>query len=259
MNAPLFCARGLSFSVQGRQLLRNFDLAVQPGELVGILGRNGTGKSTFLNLATGELQASSGSIELFAMPLERHKVKALAGRRAVLAQTTALAFDYSVLEVVLLGRLPHQTAGSVERDHEIAMACLAKVEMANAKDRGYLSLSGGEQQRVHFARVMAQIYDDGLPRMLFLDEPTNNLDLRHQHQTLQWVKEFTASGSAAVAVLHDLNLAAQYADRVVILKDGAVLANGAPGTVLTQAIIQEAYDVQVTVSRHPLKDCPLIA
>ncbi|WP_407713730.1 heme ABC transporter ATP-binding protein [Comamonas testosteroni] len=259
MNDPLFCARSLSFSVQGKPLLSNFDLDVQPGELVAILGRNGTGKSTFLNLATGELLASSGSIELFSAPLESHKVKALAGRRAVLAQTTALAFDYSVLEVVLLGRLPHQHASSADKDHEIAMACLAKVEMANAKDRGYLSLSGGEQQRVHFARVMAQIYEADRPRLLFLDEPTNNLDLRHQHQTLQWVKEFTSSGSAAVAVLHDLNLAAQYADRIVILKDGSILANGEPNSVLTQDIIQAAYDVHVTVSRHPHKSCPLIA
>jgi iron complex transport system ATP-binding protein len=259
VKAPLFSAKRLSYSINGKPLLRNFSLDVFPGELVVILGRNGTGKSTFLNLATGELKPSTGTIDVFARPLEEQAPKALATRRAVLAQATALAFDYSVLDVVLLGRLPHQKTASADEDRTIALECLSTVEMLEYRDRGYLSLSGGEQQRVHLARVLAQIHGAGSERLLFLDEPTNNLDLRHQHQTLRLVKELTQAGSGAVAVLHDLNLAAQYADRVVLLKHGSMLVCGTPDEVLTEANIHSAYDFSVTVGRHPLKHCPLVA
>lgn len=259
MKAPLFSAKRLSYSINGKPLLKQFSLDVFPGELVVVLGRNGTGKSTFLNLATGELKPSAGTIDVFARPLEEQSTKVLATRRAVLAQATALAFDYSVLDVVLLGRLPHQRTASVDEDRTIALDCLSKVEMSEYRDRGYLSLSGGEQQRVHLARVLAQIQGQGGERLLFLDEPTNNLDLRHQHQTLRLVKELTQCGAGAVAVLHDLNLAAQYADRVVLLKNGAMLVCGTPDEVLTEANIHSAYDFPVTVGRHPLKRCPLVA
>lgn len=259
MNHPLLSARNLSYSINGKQLLRGFSLDVMPGEFVVILGRNGAGKSTLLNLVTGELNPTLGTVSVFTKSLELHHPRQLATRRAVLAQATPLAFDYSVLDVVLLGRLPHQASSTGDEDLDIAMHYLAKVEMTAACERGYLSLSGGEQQRVHIARVLAQVHGQGLPRLLFLDEPTNNLDLRHQHHTLRLVKELTGDGSGAVAVLHDLNLAAQYADRIAMLKGGEVLVSGTPDEVLTEAHILDAYEFPVAVSRHPTKGCPLIA
>lgn len=259
MTAPLLSTDNLSYSINNKELLRGISLEVMPGEFLVILGRNGAGKSTLLNLVTGEIRPTLGSVSIFDKSLELYPLRQLATRRAVLAQSTPLSFDYSVLEVVLLGRLPHQGSSSRDEDLAIAKHYLAKVEMNQAYDRGYLSLSGGEQQRVHIARVLAQVHGQDLPRLLLLDEPTNNLDLRHQHQTLRLVKELTKDGSAAVAVLHDLNLAAQYSDRIAMLKGGQMLVIGTPDQVLTEKYIHDAYDFPVAVSRHPSKNCPLIA
>lgn len=259
MKPSLLVTRQLSFLASGREIFKNFSLSVHAGEFVAVLGRNGAGKSTFLNLVTGELEPSSGSIEIFGKPLRGWGLKDLAQRRAVMPQATALNFDYSVLEVVLLGRLPHQKQGSAELDRMIALDCLARVEMLDAKDGGYLQLSGGEQQRVHLARVLAQVHADaGIPRLLFLDEPTSSLDLRHQHQMLSLVNELKQSGVGVVAILHDLNLAAQYADRVAILSNGSLRALDTPNAAMTEENIYAAYNHSVMVSRHPLKDCPLI-
>jgi ABC-type hemin transport system, ATPase component len=257
---PLLTAEGLTYRVAGKALVSGVDLQIGAGEFVAVIGRNGAGKSTLLNLVVGELPAAEGRVTLFGQSSGRLAPRDLARRRAVLAQHTPLEFDYRVLEVVLLGRIPHQRhGGETPGDTEIARECLARVDLRGFEERRYLTLSGGEQQRVHLARVLAQIKTVGeAPRLLFLDEPTSSLDIAHQHHLLDVAKALNEEGVGVFAVLHDLNLAAQYADRVLVLAEGRVVASGPPAEVLTEAILWEAFRFPVLVMRHPEVDCPLI-
>ena len=257
MNGEVLSVNGLDISVSGRRLLNRVGLALKGGELVVIVGRNGAGKSTLLRHISGEI-ASRGDIRVFGQQLAGLKVRELARRRAVLAQHTRLDFGYEVEEVVLLGRIPHQQRQvETEDDRRIARAALERVGLADLAGRDYLTLSGGEQQRVHLARVLAQLSgaDGGL---LLLDEPTSSLDIAYQHQVLRLSRELGQDGIGVLAVLHDLNLAAQYADRLVMLGEGGVIAYGSPEEVLTPETIGRAFGHEVLVIRHPTKNFPLV-
>lgn len=256
---PVLEAEGLDYSVAGRELLTRIRFRLMGGELLAVLGRNGAGKSTLLKHLTGELGRSG--VQLFGRPLREHPPTELARRRAALPQQTTLTFASEVLDVVLLGRIPHGRR-ETERDRDIARAALERVGLAGFEARNILTLSGGEQQRVHLARVLAQLWqaEDGppTPRVLLLDEPTSSLDLAHQHATLRLARELCGEGVGVLAVLHDLNLAAQYADRVLVLAGGRVTALGTPEEVLTPAVIEEAFGHRVAVTPHPCLKCPLI-
>ena len=264
MSYSLLDVKSLSCHIGEKMLLSNVDVALAPGEFLVVIGRNGAGKSTLLKHAVGEMHSAQGKIDIFGQALAAHPPRELAKKRAVLAQSTPLHFDYQVLEVVLLGRIPHQKR-QVETiaDIKIAHDCLMRVGLEGYEERDYLTLSGGEQQRVHLARVLAQIEhtpgETHQPeRLLFLDEPISSLDIAHQHEVLDLAKQLTTEGVGVFAILHDLNLAAQYADRIVILSQGKVLATGTPTQVLTQETLYEAFQYHVHVARHPNLDCPLI-
>jgi iron complex transport system ATP-binding protein len=197
-------------------------------------------------------------------PIERARV------RAVMPQESTLAFPFTVLEVALMGRLPHLRGAEVARDYEVAFLALEAVEARLLAERLYPTLSGGEKQRVQLARVLAQIWEPAdssqrqgeregqRERFLLLDEPTSNLDLAHQHSTLAVARRLAAGGVGVLVVLHDLNLAAQYGDRIVMLKDGRVAQTGRPHDVLTRETILEVFGVEAVVTAHPLFDCPLV-
>ncbi|ADV65905.1 heme ABC transporter ATP-binding protein [Deinococcus maricopensis] len=252
---PSIDVHALHATIAGRTLLEDITFSVQAGELLAIVGRNGAGKSTLLKHLTGELRARG--VQLFGLPLERHAPARLARQRAVLPQNTPLTFAYDVLDVVLLGRLPHGR-GETPADRDIARACLDRVGLSGFEGRNILTLSGGEQQRVHLARVLAQLHGTPGPRALLLDEPTSALDLAHQHAALRTALSLCDEGVAVIAVLHDLNLAAQYARRVLMLDAGRVRAWGTPHDVLTPAHIQAAFGHPVLVTPHPCLQCPLI-
>ncbi|WP_081908998.1 heme ABC transporter ATP-binding protein [Deinococcus sp. YIM 77859] len=259
-GAPLVEVADLTCSVSGRELLQRVTFALKGGELLAVLGRNGAGKSTLLGHLTGELVGEG--VQLFGHPLHAYSRSALARRRAALPQQTALTFAHEVLDVVLLGRIPHGRR-ETEQDRAVARAALERVGLAGFAHRDILTLSGGEQQRVHLARVLAQLWVDPAEpqkpaRVLLLDEPTSSLDLAHQHATLRLARDLCAEGVGVIAVLHDLNLAAQYADRVLIVSQGRVTALGTPEEVLTPAIIEEAFGHRVAVTPHPCLKCPLI-
>ncbi|QIP30704.1 heme ABC transporter ATP-binding protein (plasmid) [Deinococcus radiodurans] len=245
----------LSYSVAGRELLSKLKFHLQSGEMLAVLGRNGAGKSTLLKHLTGELGKSG--VELFGQPLRDIKPAEAAKRRAVLPQQTPLSFAYEVLDVVLLGRIPHGQRETVQ-DRAIAAACLERVGLSGYETRDVLTLSGGEQQRVHFARTLAQLHGVIGERVLLLDEPTASLDLAHQHATLRLARELCREGVGVLAVLHDLNLAAQYADRVLMLAEGHVIACDHPAVALTPESIRTAYGHEVLVTQHPCLNCPLI-
>lgn len=257
----MLAARDITVRIGGRPIVDNVTARVEPGKVLAVLGPNGAGKSTLLRVLSGEIEPCSGGVTLDGTPVTRANNRDHARRRGVMPQSSALNFPFTALEVVLMGRIPHQSRGvESRRDVEIASAALRRADVRHLAERSYPTLSGGEQQRVHFARVLAQIWDapaDG-GRYLLLDEPTSSLDLAHQHETLSIARRLASDGAGVAAVLHDLNLAAEYADEIMLLKNGRLHAEGSPASVLTSRNIEEVYGLPAVVQRHPYLDCPLV-
>jgi len=241
-------------------LVQGVSAAVRPGRLTAVVGPNGAGKTTLLRVASGEMTPSSGSVHFDGQPLASLPAREQARRRAVLPQHSRLRSSFCVLEVVLMGRTPHVEGAESARDWAVAETALDVVGMADFAERSFPTLSGGEAQRVHLARALAQIWDapDDGNRYLLLDEPTASLDLAHQHNVLRTARSLADAGTGVLAVLHDLNLAAQYADRVLILQGGRGVASGPPADVFTPESIHTVFGLPVCVLAHPTQSCPLI-
>lgn len=254
-------ASDIRLELGGTTVLNGVSLAVAPGEVVAVLGPNGAGKSTLLAVLSGARMPDEGRAALDDRQLAMWKPQDLARRRAVLPQHSELGFSFRVLEVVLIGRSPHMGFSGRERDLAVAVAALTETGAVHLADRVYSTLSGGERQRVQLARILAQVdfAETGVgsaARYLLLDEPTANLDLAHQHSTLETACRAAARGMGVVTVLHDINLAAMYADRIAILKDGYLTAEGMPDDIVTEAMVRHAFDLPVCVARHPTRGCP---
>ena len=242
---------------RGRKIvLTDITLELKPGEVLGVLGPNGAGKSTLLGALCGELKADHGSVWLDERELSDWTGALRAQRLAVLPQVSTLDFAFRVEEVVGMGRLPHQS-GRV-RDDEIVAAALRAADAGHLSGRSYLALSGGERQRVHLARVLAQLWPGEAGQTLLLDEPTSMLDPLHQHTTLQAVREFADRGAAVLVILHDLNLAARYCDRLLLLEGGRPVALDTPEQVLRPEPLKAVFGLEVLVQQHPERGHPLI-
>lgn len=242
-----------SVSRSGRNIVDQANLEVRPGSLLVVIGPNGAGKSTALKMLSGELAPDKGAASLDGLPLVHWRREELARRRAVLSQRVSLVFGFEVFDVVTMGRSPHAEC-SRATNHRIARAALAAVDMLGFARRDYQTLSGGEQQRVHLARVLAQIWPEengDKARYLLLDEPVSGLDPAHQHAVLSHARRRAKQGYGVLAVLHDLNLASQYADRVAIMREGRVFFQGAPEETFTRERIHSAFGVSSEISVHP--------
>ncbi|PFG72842.1 heme ABC transporter ATP-binding protein [Tepidiforma thermophila] len=238
-------ARGVSFRVGPFELVRRVDLAVEPGEFVAVVGANGAGKSTLVRLLAGDLRPSGGTVLLGGKPLDAYGAGGLARLRSVLPQQSRIEFAFTVRQVVEMGRSPYMRRGARGKDEEgLIERAMAAADVARLSGRAYPGLSGGEQARTCLARVLAQ----DTPVVL-LDEPTAALDIRHQHQVLGVVRGLAEHGKAVLAVLHDLNLAAAYATRVVAMHRGGVAAAGCPEEVLTGEVLSRIYEHPVEVVR----------
>ncbi|MRS16892.1 heme ABC transporter ATP-binding protein [Enterobacteriaceae bacterium RIT691] len=237
-------------------VLRNITLELNPGELVALIGPNGAGKSTLLRLLTGYLKADSGDCRLQGKALSDWSPQALSRQRAVMRQQSQLGFDWPVETVIAMGRAPWETP----RDGHIALQVAALTGCTPLWGRKYNTLSGGEQQRVQLARALAQLWVDDAPRgWLFLDEPTSALDLYHQQHLLRLLKQLTTSGQLHVcAVLHDLNLAALWADRLLLLHQGEVVAQGSAAHVLQADTLGRWYGADVHIGQHPQQPTPQV-
>ena len=239
--------------------LNGVSIFARPGEVVAVLGPNGSGKSTLMRVMSGELAPRRGHVLQDDRPLGAWPRRELAAHRAVLPQSTAMSFPFRALQVVLLGRSPHAGMSSHDDDLDIAETAMRETDVTHLADRVYPTLSGGEQQRVQMARVLAQVWPagpNGGARYLLLDEPTSSLDIAHQHSILETARRFAARGMGVLVVLHDLNLAAIYADRLCVLKDGRLVLDGPPEQVLTPDTVRDVFDLSVTVIRHPTRGWP---
>lgn len=224
-----------------RRVLQAVNLRAQPGRLLALVGPNGAGKSSLLGVLAGLLVPTQGQATLDDRPLVRWPPAALARRRAMLSQQVQLGFGFRVDEVVLLGRSPHGVRHAAD-DRRIADAALRAAHAWHLRGRDYLELSGGEQQRVQLARVLAQVWEGGDgPSWLLLDEPEAGLDIAHQHFVLRRARLLACQGFGVVAVLHDLNLAARYADEVALLEHGRLLRHGPPAEALEPRVLSEVY------------------
>lgn len=253
-------AQGVSYALGGRLLLKEVSFDLSPGEVLAIVGPNGAGKSTLLKVLCGDLTPTQGQVTLEDRDLRDWSILAQAKQRALLPQESSLSFPFAVYEVALMGRNPHNRGAPSRHDQHIAAAALERTETFHFASREYPTLSGGEKQRVQLARILTQVWEipETGSRYLFLDEPTNNLDLAHQHHTLRLAKRFAREGAGVLAVLHDLNLAAQYADRILLLCGGRNIALGTPEEVLNAEIICRTFNLPVVVTKHPCLGCPLV-
>lgn len=253
-------ANGLGYAISDTWLVRNVDVKVMPGELMVILGPNGAGKSTLFKLLSGEWPASEGTVSLEGQDYPHWQANELARTRAILPQHSSLTFPFTVEEVVQMGRTPHATGA--KRDAAIVAELIERCDLQHLRNRLYPWLSGGEKQRVQLARVLAQIWptehDRQSHKYLFLDEPNSGLDIAHQHSMLAIAKELTQRGYAVVVILHDLNLASAYADRVLMLDRGAMVGVGTVAEVFKQPLLQQVFAVDVKIIDHPERNTPWV-
>ncbi len=247
-------ARGVTYAAGSHPILHGVSAVFEPARLHLILGPNGAGKSTLVKVLARLLRPGAGQVLYGGADVAGASERALAERRAVLSQAVEIAFPLWVHEVVMMGRYPHFSGRPAARDSAVVAEVMGYCDVAGLADRSYPTLSGGEKQRVNFARVLAQIWEprpDG-GRYLFLDEPLTFLDIGHQIDLMRKLRDLAAAPDlTVVGVVHDLALAARFADQLVLLHQGAVLAAGAPAAVMTPETVREAFGVEPVTLAAP--------
>ncbi len=260
-GSPVVTVRDLRFMTAGKTLVQEASLTLAPGTTTILIGPNGAGKSTLLKLMTGELRPSSGEVAIDGQPFGTIPAWKLACQRAVMAQHARLVFPFSVYEVAGLGVDGIGRALTRQRREAVVAECLAAAGVLDLAGRRYQTLSGGEQQRVQFARVLCQL-EAGRSvserQALFLDEPIASLDLCHQLALLDMARGIAARGVAVLIVLHDLNLAVTYADRLVVMDRGRIITQGAPAATLDDALLRQVFKVDLSLSRAPSPGLPFL-
>ena len=248
--------RGVGVRAGAARLLDGVDVAFGRGRFAVLLGPNGAGKSTLLRVATGLVRPAEGTVTYAGRSLADFGPAELARTRAVLSQHVELAFPLTAADVVAMGRYPHYGRAPGARDRAVVDEALALVGLAARRDQAYPTLSGGERQKVHLARVLAQLWPDAPAappnvaagpalRVLFLDEPTASLDVHYQLAVLDLARDFVAGGGTVVAVLHDLNVALRYADDVVLLDGGRVVHHGDDPGAVPHALLERVFRVRM--------------
>lgn len=244
--------QNVSFQKREKTMLKNISLHLTPGKVVGVIGANGAGKSTFIRLISGELFPTSGRIIWNSKDIASYTPECLARERSVLRQTTSLAHDFNTHEMVMMGRYPHfgsrpQLADTTIVEDEMDMNALTEKSF-----QPFRTLSGGEQQRVSLSRSFVQLKDIHQNRQvkcMMLDEPLNHLDIRYARETMSRVRNFSRQGHLSIVVLHDIQHAAAYCDEIIVLNDGALYAHGSPGEVFTNKMLFDCFHIDASIHR----------
>lgn len=245
-------AFGIRFGYQGRDILKGITISLLPGELVGLLGPNGAGKSTLIKVLSKVLRPIAGDVYIEGMDLEELSFRDVAKKIGIVPQETVLDYSFTVYDVVMMGRNPYisRFRGETKLDENIVMDAMRLTNTIDFADRPITELSGGEKQRVILARALAQ-----QPKILLLDEPTSHLDISYQIEMLNLIKGLVREKDiGALAALHDPNLASQFCDKIILMKDGLIYDFGPPREVLTSANLKEVFNVDVIVRQHPIYD-----
>ena len=246
-------AKNISFDVGEKNILKNVSSNFENGKVTAILGPNGAGKSTLVKCIAGTITPRTGDIEFNGENIKSISLENLACKRSYLNQQFNLSVGYTVKDIVSIGRFPHYKVYPSKKDDEIITSAMELLDIISLSDRTTNTLSGGELQRVHFARTLAQIWPDSTEekaekKLLILDEPVNNLDPQYQHSILELAKDFAENYNVCVIiVLHDLNLVAQYSDYSILMKLGEIIAQGKTREVLTEQLLEEVYKVPISI------------
>ena len=251
--APVLRLEKVRVALDGRAILSDVSLDVTPGEVLALVGPNGAGKSTLLSVMAGDLAPSAGSCVLKEKEASRYRPDEAARIRSVLMQFNAVAFPFTVWEIVEMGRAPWARTPHFSEDASVIEDSLRRTDTLALADRRYTQLSGGERARVSFARVLAQ-----KTPVVLLDEPTAALDLKHQQEVMATIRGLAAEGVAVVVVVHDLSLAARYADRVALMAHGKLEALGSPAEVITAPRVSDIYGVDVDIEQVGNPPRPII-
>ena len=246
----------INLKLDNRQILKDVSLEINEGEIVSVIGPNGAGKSTLLNVLTGDINPDSGEISYDNKQLKQISIQERAFTRSVMSQMQTLVFNFSVKDVIEMGWLQR---GNSDFSNNFSMAfenVTKECNVHNLIHRKFNSLSGGEQRRVHFARTLLQLWrpsESNDPRYLLLDEPTANLDLSSEMLLMNILKKRASLNVGILVILHDLNLASHFADKIAIIKDGEIMAFGEPEKIMEDAFLTSIYDVPIKVKHDPLR------
>lgn len=255
----MITGNNINYKSQKISIITDVDIRVGFGEFLAIVGPNGAGKSSLLNILANEIKTDNRqNIQFKNKMLKEWNLEELSKHKAKFSQHNAQDIPLLVQDVVMMGRYPYFQSQPGAADFSSVENAMTETDVLNFKDREYNSLSGGEKQRVHLARVLAQLDNDVENTLLLLDEPLNNLDVKHQYKTLELIKKFTRNNNTAIVVLHDLNLAAQFADQILLMEKGKILSHGSPETVFTAEKISKAYNFPCTICKHPVHDNTMI-
>ncbi|WP_126972579.1 heme ABC transporter ATP-binding protein [Gynurincola endophyticus] len=254
-------AQNIHFSVGKKSILKGVNFTAKAGKVLGILGQNGAGKSTLLNCLAGALKGYTGKIAINNMDIDRMQIQQLAKQRAVLSQNHSITQLFKCSDIVMMGRYPHFSTSPSKFDMEVVERAMYEMQVNKLADRYYVQLSGGEQQRVQMARVIAQLQNNHSDNstqkktgVLLLDEPISNMDILFQHHSMKMARKLAKDGLTVIVILHDLNLAAQYCDELLLMHGGEVVEQGEIEQVLTPDNIYTAYGINIKVLKtveHP--------
>lgn len=245
-TTPLACSN-LMFDYGKQQVINNINLNFATGEFVGLIGPNGAGKSTLLNLLMGMIKPTKGYVNLSGQPLKQYKQRDIARQISLVPQDVSIDYAFSVREIVAMGRNPHLGPFQPEtkRDRELIHLAMEKTDLLQMDTRNVNQLSGGERQRVFIARAIAQEAP-----ILLMDEPTANLDLCHQLEVLNLVKALTEEGQLAISAIHDLELASRFCDRLILIHEGKIAAQGSPSQVLTKENLYRFFAIEAEIEAY---------
>jgi len=249
-------AKSIFWEVDNKRIIKDISLEISLGEVVSIIGPNGAGKSSFLNVLSGDIKPTSGSVSFDETNLKDISIQERSFMRSVMSQSQQIVYDFSVKEIIEMGWLDRGIASYSGNFKEAVMKVASECSVHNLLEQKFNTLSGGEQRRVHFARTLIQLWrpsNSHDPRYMFLDEPTANLDILHEQNLMKLVRSKAMEGIGILLILHDLNLAAKYSDKLVIFKDGSLIKSGSPQEVLQSKVLTEVYGLDMEVAKDPLR------